>query len=159
MSQGWKIGLTIIVAFMLLMMLGVGACFYYFSQLGDQVKEDQQAGERLGETADERACLQQALSRAEGKNAITGTASATVFLTTCLRKSRPSPGFCTGVPLSDNKEETRKWMDSKCNELGQNKITCGGVLTAVIAHCENRNIDQEPVPSVEPESKTKEKKK
>lgn len=159
MSNGWRIGLTLIVAFMLLLMLGAGACFYYFSQLGNQVKEDQQAAERLGETADEKACLQQALSRAEGKNAISGTASATVFLTTCLRKSRPSPGFCTDVPLSDDREETRKWMDSKCKELGQNSITCGGVLAAVIAHCENRGRDPEPVPSVEPESKTKGKKK
>lgn len=159
MSKGWKIGLTIIAAIMLLMMLGAGACFYYFSQIGEQVKEDQKAAEKLGETADEQACLHEALARAEGKNAIAGAASATVFLSTCLRKSRPSRGFCDGVPASDDREATRRWAESKCKELGKEGITCGAIIGAVIGHCQNRGSDPEPSPTSSPESTNKEKKK
>ncbi|MDX2043718.1 MAG: hypothetical protein SF097_21050 [Acidobacteriota bacterium] len=160
MSKGWKIGLTIIAAIMLLMMLGAGACFYYFSQIGDQVREDQKAAEKLGETADEQACLQEALARTEGKNAIAGAATATVFLSTCLRKSRPSRGFCDGVPTGEDKDATRKWAESKCQSLGQGNITCGAVMGAVIGHCQQRGSDPPPPPTAKPEEPTsKEKKK
>lgn len=159
MTKGWKIGLTIIAAIMLLMMLGAGACFYYFSQIGEQVKEDQIAAEKLGETADEQACLHEALARAEGKNAIAGAASATVFLTTCLRKSRPSIGFCDGVPSGDDREATRRWAEAKCKELGKDGIACGVIIGGVIGHCQNRGSDPLPSPTAKPESTTKEKKK
>lgn len=159
MSKGWKIGLTIIAAFMLLMMLGAGACFYYFSQIGEQVKEDQKAAEKLGETADEQACLQEALARAEGKNAISGAATATVFLSTCLRKSKPSRGFCDGVPSSDDREATRQWAESKCKTLGQSNLTCGAVMGAVIGHCQQRGSDPPPPIAQPEEPKNKEKKK
>ena len=75
MSKGWKIALSIAAAVLLLMMLGVGGCIYYFSQLGKDVEQDKVAGERLGETADEDACLKEALARTKGKNMITGTAA------------------------------------------------------------------------------------
>lgn len=160
MSKGWKIGLTIIAAFLLLLMLGAGACFYYVSQLGDQVKEDQKAAEKLGETADEAACLQEALARVEGKNAIAGAASATVFLSTCLRKSRPSRGFCDGVPSSEDRDATRKWAEAKCQALGQSTLTCGAIMGAVIGHCQQRGSDEPlPSPTAKPESTNKEKKK
>lgn len=161
MSTGWKIGLTIIAAFLLVMMLGAGACFYYFSELGNQVKEDQRAAERLGETADEQACLHEAMARAEGKNAISGTASATVFLATCLQKSRPSRGFCDGVPEQDDREGVRLWVESKCKEQGQTaSITCSAMMSAVISHCRNRGSDPAPSPTAKPEElKNKEKKK
>jgi len=159
MTKGWKIGLSIAAGFMLVLMLGAGACIYYFSQLGQQVKEDQRAAEQLGETADETACLNAAFARAEGKNAIAGTASATVFLTTCLRKSRPSPGFCADVPSNEDREAARTWAESKCRDLGQNKITCSAVMGGVIAHCQNRGRDPEPAPTAKPESTNKEKKR
>lgn len=159
MSKGWKIGLSIAAGFMLVLMLGAGACIYFVSQLSSEVKEDQKAAEQLGETADEAACLNAAFARAEGKNAIAGTASATVFLSTCLRKSKPSRGFCTDVPSSEDREATRTWTDSKCKELGQNTITCSAVMGMVIAHCQNRGRDPEPTPTAKPEPTNKEKKK
>ena len=156
MSTGWKIGLTIIAAFLLVMMLGVGACFHYFSQLGNQVKEDQQAAERLGETADEQACLHEAMARAEGKNAISGTASATVFLATCLQKSRPTRGFCDGVPDRNDREAVRIWVESKCKELEKgSSITCSAMMSAVMSHCQNRGSDPAPTPATNPEEPKK----
>ena len=155
MSKGWKIALSIAAAVLLLMMLGVGGCIYYFSQLGKDVQQDKVAGERLGETADEDACLKEALARTKGKNMITGTAAGTAFLIGCLEKSKPSQGFCTGVPSSEDKEGSRAWAEAKCRDLGQNNITCGAMLGIVIGHCQKRGEDRTE-PSPEP---TKEEKK
>lgn len=159
MSKGWKIGLSIAAGFMLVLMLGAGACIYYFSQLGEQVKEDQQAAERFGETADEEACLKETLERSKGKSAIAGIASNAVFLSTCLRKSKPTPGFCDAVPSSEDKEATKAWMESKCKELGQSNMTCGAIFGTIIGHCQNRGSDPEPEPTAKPEPTKKEKKK
>src|SRR5262245_60316773 len=119
MTKGWKITLSIAAAALLLMMLGVAGCIYFFSQLSKDVQQDQQAAERFGETADEEACLKEALARGKSKNMISGTASATVFLTTCLRKAKPTTGFCDGVPDPQDKESSRAWAGAKCKELRQ----------------------------------------
>lgn len=153
MSKGWKIGLTIAASVMLLLMLGAGACVYYFSQLGKDIQQDLKAGERFGETADEDACLKEAFTRSKGKNAISGTASATVFLVTCLEKSKPTPGFCNDVPSRQDKEAAKIWAGTKCQELGQNDMTCGAILGAVVGHCQSRERDAEPEPTNEEKKK------
>ncbi len=155
MSKGWKIALSIAAAVMLLMMLGAGACIYYFSQMGKEVQQDQKAGERLGETADEEACLKEAFARTKGKNMIAGTAAGTVFLGACLQKSSPSQGFCDGMPSSQDKEGSRTWVEARCRDLGESNITCGAVMGVVIGHCQNRVRRTEATP----ESTNKEKKK
>jgi hypothetical protein len=155
MSKGWKIALSIAAALLLLMMLGAGACIYYFSQLGKDVQQDKIAGERLGENSDEDACLKEALARTKGKNMISGMASGSVFLTSCLEKSKPTPGFCDDVPSSQDKEGSKIWAEAKCRDLGQSNITCGAMLGIVIGHCQNK----ERTPAATPESTNKEKKK
>lgn len=157
MSKGWKIGLSIAAGLMLVLMLGAGGCIYYFSQLTGQVKEDQKAAERFGESADEAACLKETLARSKGKSGITGITSNTVFLATCLQKSRPTAGFCDDVPRSNDNEAAKSWMKAKCQELGQSEITCGAIYGAIIGHCQNRGRDPEPEPSVEPDKKEKKK--
>ena len=162
MSKGWKIGLSIAAGLMLVLMLGAGACVYYFSQITSQVKEDQKAAERFGDNADEEACLKETLARSKDKSGISAVASNAIFLGTCLQKSRPTPGFCDAVPTSDDKEATKTWMKTKCQDLGQSDLTCGSIYGAVIGHCQNRNRRQaepEPEPSAEPEPDKKEKKK
>jgi len=153
MSKGWKIALSIAGAVMFLLILGAGGCIYYFSQLGKEVQQDQKAAEQLGETANEDACLKEALARGKGKNVITGTASVSIFLATCLRKASPSPGFCDQVPDRQDKEGSRAWIEAKCKELGQNSITCGAALGGVIAHCQNRGKDIAPEPTREEKKK------
>ncbi|HMV86301.1 MAG TPA: hypothetical protein PLD20_15475 [Blastocatellia bacterium] len=155
MSKGWKIALSIAAAVLLLMMLGVGGCIYYFSQLGKNVEQDKVAGERFGETADENACLKEGLARAKGKNMITGTAAGTAFLIGCLEKSKPSPGFCTDVPSRQDKEGSRTWAEAKCRELGQNDITCGAMLGMVIAHCQKNGDRTDATPEPTKEEKKK----
>lgn len=155
MSKGWKIALSIAAAVLLLMMLGAGACIYYFSQIGKDAKQDQTAGERFGETADEEACLKEAFARAKDKNMIAATATTTVFLGACLQKSKPSPGFCDTVPSGQDKESSRIWAETKCRDLGQSSITCGAVLGIVIGHCQRSERSAEPTP--EPTNKEKKK--
>lgn len=155
MSKGWKIALSIAAAVLLLMMLGAGACIYYFSQMGKEVQQDQKAGERLGETADEDACLKEAFARTKGKNMIAGTAAGTVFLGACLQNSKPSPGFCDSVPSSQDKEGSRTWAEARCRDLGESNITCGAVLGVVIGHCQKRERTTAPIPESTKEEKKK----
>jgi len=157
MSKGWKIGLSIAAGLMLVLMLGAGACIYYVSQLTGQVKEDQKAAERFGENADEAACLKETLERSKDKSAITALASNSVFLSTCLRKSRPTPGFCSNVPPTDDKEKAQAWVKTKCRELGQSELACGSIFGVIMGHCQNRDAD--PAPTAEPAPTNKEKKK
>jgi hypothetical protein len=155
MSKGWKIALSIAAAVLLLMMLGAGACIYYFSQIGKEVQQDQKAGERMGETADEDACLKEAFARTKGKNVITGAAAGSVFLGSCLQKAKASPDFCDGVPSSQDKEGTRTWAEAKCKDLGESNITCGAILSVVISHCQKGDRGAEPTPESTKEEKKK----
>lgn len=159
MSKGWKIGLSIAAGLMLVLMLGAGACIYYVSQLTGQVKEDQKAAERFSETADEAACLNETLARSKDKSAITAVASNTVFLATCLQKSRQTPGFCNDVPTNDDKEATQVWIKNKCKELGQSDFSCGSIYGIIIGHCQKSDRTLEPAPTAKPEQTNKEKKK
>lgn len=144
---------------MLVLMLGAGACIYYVSQLGTQVKEDQKAAERFSETADEAACLKETLARSKEKSGISAIASNAVFLSTCLQKSQPTMGFCDDVPRSNDNEAAKTWMKTKCQDQGQSEITCGSIYGVVIGHCQSRGRDAEPEPTAEPEPAKKEKKK
>ncbi|MFN0107981.1 MAG: hypothetical protein ACKVZH_03935 [Blastocatellia bacterium] len=160
MTKGWKIGLSIAAGLMLVLMLGAGGCIYYLSQLTGQVKEDQKAAERFGESADEAACLKETLSRSKDKSGISGIASNAVFLSACLQKSRPTAGFCADVPSSNDEETIKAWVKTRCQELGQSEFTCGSIYGAIASHCQNRGSDPEPEPSAEPDkSEKKEKKK
>ena len=155
MTKGWKIGLSIAAGFALVLMLGAGACIYYVSQLTGQVKEDQKAAERFGETADETACLNETLARSKGKSALTAVASNSIFLSTCLKRSRPTPGFCSDVPPSDDKEQTRAWIKTKCRDLGESDLTCGSIYGVIIGHCQHRPEDSTSAPEPEPTKKEK----
>ncbi len=84
---------------------------------------------------------------------ITGRASVSIFLATCLRKAKPTPGFCDQVPARQDKEGSRAWVETKCKELGHSSVTCGAALGGVIAHCQNRENDAAPEPTKEEKKK------
>ena len=166
MSKGWKIGLSIIAGLLLALTLAGGACIYYFSQLTTQVKEDQKAAEQFGETADEAACLKETLARSKDKSAITAVASNTIFLGTCLKKSRPTPGFCSDVPSSEDKEAVKSWVKNKCQDLGQSDFSCGSIYGIIAGHCQSSSgsrddikISVPPPPPAPPAPNEKEKRK
>ncbi len=141
MTRGWKIGLSIFVGLFLALILVAGAGIYFISkygrEMGEGVKRSQSEGENFGKGSDNAACLKEALERNKQNNSITKIVSINVFLATCLKESKPTPGFCEGVPLRSDKQETKSWAAQKCREAGQSGITCEAMFQVVQSYCEN----------------------
>ena len=141
MTRGWKIGLSIFIGLFLALMLAVGAGIYFLSkygrEMGEGVKRSQSEGENFGRGTDDAGCLQEALARNKKNNSITKIVSSNVFLATCLKESKPSQGFCEGVPLRSHKQESKRWAEQKCREAGQSGITCEAMFQVVQSYCEN----------------------
>jgi len=141
MTRGWKIGLSVLAGLFLALTLLGGACIYVFSkygrEFGEGVKSSQTEGENFGRGTDDTGCLKEALARNKQNKSITSIVSVNVFLGTCLKESRPSEGFCEGVPLKSSKQESKKWAAQKCAEAGQSGITCEAMFQVVQSYCEN----------------------
>jgi hypothetical protein len=89
--------------------LGVGlalamlAWFLWFGSRGvlssQETRAARQAGESLGRSTTDEACLTETLARGVAcRDDVHCEAQSTAFLRGCLAASRPTAGFCDGVP-------------------------------------------------------------
>jgi hypothetical protein len=164
MSTGGKVALGIVVGFLVLLIVGGGACFYIVSRFGKEFAEDakrrQEEGQSFGQNADNAACLKEALDRNRKDGSFTSLISVNVFLATCLKESKPTPGFCDGVPSLQDKEATAGWASRKCAETQQSGKGCEALYTVVQSYCDGGLRDRNEPPAAEPSpEKTKELKR
>ena len=110
------------VLFVLLIAAVVGFGVYLWKQNGPQFIENtrkaNEEGVALGRGADNQACLLEAVSRhkrAEGFGEIIAT---NIFLSSCLRASSPTPGFCEGVPGQTEILKSAQWQTEQCAKHG-----------------------------------------
>lgn len=143
MSTAVKVMLIVIALILLAVFAIAGLGAYWWSQNGQRLVEGvQQArneGLTFGRSTDNAGCLNEALSRHRAHHGFSDAISNNLFLNGCLETSRPTAGFCEGVPPSDEFGATVGWQMEQCREAGISDNYCGQLFQQVQQHCERRN--------------------
>ncbi len=141
MSSAGKIILSLIVGFILLVLIAAGIGIYYVSKYApnfiEEAKRTESDGSRFGRSTDNAGCLQETLSRTKKDDSLPGMITVNVFFATCLRESKPTPGFCDGVPRESDRPAVLEWSNRRCEDVGQKGKTCLAVFQVVQSHCES----------------------
>ncbi len=134
MSRGWKITLIVVGVIVLLLVVCIGGIGFYFYKSTEKVREE---AKTFAPQTDQAGCLKEAMSRQKQNDSATGIISNGAFLAVCLEKSKPTSGFCDGIPPSSNREKTSQWVNQQCNQSGLNSATCAGLMAIAQKHCES----------------------
>lgn len=105
--------------------------FQEYSKEYDKALED---GRYFGKTTDQYGCLQFGISRmSEIKNpTINQLAVTDLFVSECLRTSKPTPDFCTNVP----KVVVKDWINDQCKLIGrENEPGCHVAFDTKTTYC------------------------
>jgi hypothetical protein len=105
-------------------------------------RQENEAGNRLGQTVTQSICLDTAFARhaRTTRRSIGQQISETVFLESCLHASAPS-GICDSIPATDNLKGIMKfsaWSIAQCRARGLTDRNCPRLLQAVSNECRRR---------------------
>jgi hypothetical protein len=102
----------------------------------------------FGAVHDQNECLDESMKRVDGCGAVSFVcqAEAGIFLQHCLESSKPTEGFCDGVPDKNAVMDTAMYRIAKCESLGGRKGDgpCGRVLASVERYCQARATNAAP---------------
>lgn len=121
MSKTSAIILSVIGGLFLLGIIAVGGFFYWVYQNSARQSAIRRINEfeEFGAKTDNQGCLEEALARYKRDRSFSDPLAPESFVTYCLKASRPSPGFCDGVP-PDETSEGYNWDVKRCNDAGFN---------------------------------------
>jgi hypothetical protein len=135
-------GKAVIIISLCMLVLGVGvvgAGIYWWAKHGRRVVEagakTLEEAEAAGKQTDDQGCLDQALERYRKDQGFGGAISSGIFLQTCLKESRPTPGFCDDVPRPNELIKTTSWQIKKCKEAGLEDQYCRQIFAQVQQYC------------------------
>jgi hypothetical protein len=134
------IGCGAVLGLFILVSVGIG---WYVTRHGKEIVAATERAERAGiataRGTDEKGCVDAAERRMEKEGGmLSGGVRGSIFLDACLRSSRPTPGFCDGVPRSDEVMETSQWQQMRCNRSALNpaaSVRCNATASAVQRYC------------------------
>lgn len=75
-------------------------------------------GQDAGRQTDNQGCVDQALARYKKAPGFTNGISSGIFMESCLRVSRATPGFCDGVPRETEFIKSANWQQAECERVG-----------------------------------------
>jgi len=143
----WAKVLIIIVIVVVLGIVGVvGAGVFWWSRNKDALiakgKAVVQEGTDAGHQTDNQGCVDGALERYRKEPGFTNGISTSVFLQSCLKASRPTPGFCDAVPAKTEFVKTAEWQLGQCRAagLGEDQY-CRQIFSSVQKYCEERTAE------------------
>jgi hypothetical protein len=110
----------------------------------EQLEQLVEEGKKFGVNTDNEGCLNEALARHKRDKSVMGQISTGGFLGVCLEVSKPSPGFCDGVPPQNEIMKSASWSLKKCSDAGlQNDGGCKQIFGVVQKHCHKSNDSPE----------------
>lgn len=141
MSNTVKVILGVVAGAILLALIVVGLAAYWWSQNSQRVLEGgrraYEDGKAFGAGTDNRGCLTEAISRHKANTGFAESIKTNLFLRSCLKSSRPTPGFCDGVPKASEIMKTVAWQREQCTREGLSSDSyCGQLFSQVQQHCE-----------------------
>lgn len=108
--------------------VGFGIYMTWDKDFSKKYEAKQAEGREFGKQTDQKGCMEEALSRSKAMgfadiNEITLNGG---FVEECLKASRPTPGFCDGVPSKWSPNDT-EWSRKQCEKAGLDDIRTGCV--------------------------------
>ncbi len=102
-------------------------------------KHSMEEGREYGRRADNEGCLNEAVARQARADGFTAMIKINVFMRACLEASRPTPGFCDGVPGRTEIMKGARWQMDQCKRFGlKPESQCGQLFQQVQMYCERR---------------------
>ena len=128
----------------LLMVAAVVAGYFVVSRYGPGLveagKQTYEEGAEYGRRTDNEGCLNEAAARQARVDGFTAMVRNGVFMQVCLENSRPTPGFCDGVPRPLEVMKGVTWQHQQCKRFGLKiEQQCGQLFQGVQQFCEERS--------------------
>ena len=141
---------VLLVAGLVLVVLVVGAVvagFFVVRRYGPGLveagKQTFNEGMEYGRRTDNEGCLDEAVARQARAEGLTDIIKNNVFMRSCLEASRPTPGFCDGVPRQTEFMKAIGWQAQQCKRYGlPPEKQCGQLFQQVQQFCEMRRRAQ-----------------
>jgi len=144
MSRSVKTILVIvgILAALAIFCVGGLALFTYFYVDVEGFENARKEGAEFGKTTDNIGCQTKALELAKpvALGDLTGMVKVQYFNEGCLFASRPTPGFCDGLP-SERSDilSGEKTKDALCEKSGmKDSLPCRSVMKARLEYCQKK---------------------
>ena len=143
MPTWMKVLLVVGVLLVLLFVGGVVAVYFlaraYGPGLVEAGKQTYNEGVEYGRRSDNEGCLNEAVARHARAEGFTDMIKINVFMRACLEASRPTPGFCDGVPRQTEFLKAVGWQQRQCQRYGLSpEKQCGQLFQQVQQFCEMR---------------------
>jgi hypothetical protein len=142
MSLAAKIAITIVVCLLLSVVAAIGLGALLWSRHGDELirtsRRQVERGQAYGMETDEAGCLRSALARYRGQPGLAGSLAAGVFAQSCWRTSRPTAGFCYGVPKPLEVFRTVRWQAEQSKKAGVDEQFGGQIFAQLQAYCDTK---------------------
>jgi hypothetical protein len=142
MSIGAKIILTIVVCVVLAAVAAVGAGALLWSRHGEELLQagarQYEQGVAFGHDTDESGCLDAAIARYKGTRGMSGSLAAGVFVRGCWKSSRPTAGFCEGVPKPLDLLRAARWQRDQARKAGIDEQFGGQIFGQLRAYCDSK---------------------
>lgn len=153
---------VLLVAGVLLVVLLVGALVAgyfvvrrYGPGLVEAGKQTYGEGVEYGRRSDNEGCLNEAVARQARAEGFGDMIKNNVFMRACLEASRPTPGFCDGVPRQTEFMKSIGWQQQQCQRYGlAAEQQCSQLLGQVQQFCELRRTRSENANAADNESET-----
>lgn len=142
--QSWVKVLLIIGGLLVLLVVGaVVAVYFAVSRYGPGLMEAGQRtyneGAEYGRRTDNEGCLNEAAARHAHVNGFTDFVRNGIFMESCLEASRPTPGFCDGVPTETEFMKAITWQHQQCKRFGlRPEQQCNQLFQGVQRFCDKR---------------------
>ena len=138
-----KVLLVVGVLLVLLFVGGVVAAYFlartYGPGLVEAGKQTYNEGVEYGRRSDNEGCLNESVARHARAEGFTDMIKINLFMRACLEASRPTPGFCDGVPRQTEFMKAVGWQQRQCQRYGLSpEKQCGQLFQQVQQFCEMR---------------------
>jgi len=124
----------------ILIIVAIGAIATYDPEFSPKYAAKQAEGREYGKGTDQQGCMKEGLARAQGIGFLDVNAQTlnNGFVEECLKASRPTPGFCQGVPSYWSMKDD-EWKAAQCRKVGmdESKTGCSSVFQTQIEFCDN----------------------
>jgi hypothetical protein len=143
MPTWMKVLLVIGVLLVVLIVGGAVAIFFlartYGPGLVEAGKQTYSEGVEYGRRTDNEGCLNEAVARQARADGLTDLIKNNVFMRACLEASRPTSGFCDGVPRQTEFMKSIGWQQQQCQRYGLTpEKQCSQLFGQVQQFCELR---------------------
>ena len=142
MSTTAKILIILAVSFVIIAAGTVGVAVLLWSRysgdLLDASRKNVEQGFAFGRQTDEAGCLDEAIARYKANRGLSSSLAIGMFEQGCFRASRPSAGFCDGVPSPVDFLRGGRWQMERSRRAGIYDQFSSQIFAQLQAHCEAR---------------------